>query len=451
MIRTELLVIGAGPGGMAAGLAGAGLGLKTLVLDEQPHPGGQIYRLPLEGLRDSLQGRELRSDFQASRELLTRLPDTVVWGIFPDRTVGLTRQGKTHRVSFEKLIIASGAHDRPVPFPGWTLPGVITAGGAQRLVKTMGTLPGQRILLAGSGPLQIGLAAQILKAGGRVVGVLEAGRVGNPLPALAGLPGNLDLLVELGGYLAVLARGRILPRTGQMIVEARGRDRVEEAVTARVDPDWRPIPGTRRAIPVDTICLGYGLVPSAELTLLAGCEHRYSPELGGTVPVRGDDLQTSRPHILAVGDGAGIMGRQVALLEGRIAALSAARQLGRISPIEERDRSAPLRILRQRRLRLKAALDRISTPRPGLFELADAETIICRCEGVTKGQLEEAEGGSVNDLKRLTRCGMGRCQGRICGSWLEGALGLEPFSRRPPLKPIALGDLAATGEDDHAA
>ena len=354
-------------------------------------------------------------------------------------------------MAFEKLIIASGAYDRPVPFPGWTLPGVITVGGAQRLVKTMGVLPGQRILLAGSGPLQIGLAAQILKAGGRVVEILEAGRIGNPLPMLAGLPGNLDLLAELGGYLATLARHRVRPRTGRVIVEARGQDRVEEAVVARVDPNWRPIPGTRRAIPVDAICLGYGLAPSAELILLAGCEHFYSPELGGTVPIRDDDLQTSQPHILAVGDGAGIMGRRVALLEGRIAALSAARQLGRISPAQEAARSAPLRVLRQKRLRLKAALDRISMPRPGLFELADAGTIICRCEGVTKGQLEKAEGGSVNDLKRLTRCGMGRCQGRICGPFLEGALGLEPFSRRPPLKPVTLGELAASGEDDDAA
>lgn len=459
MRRVGLAIIGAGPGGMAAGLTAADLGLEPLVLDDNPSPGGQIYRPRAEGLpgkglsRVEIQGARLRADFQ-NHDRIDYLPGATVWGIFENNRIAYSQGGRSLSVGFEQLIIAPGAFDRPVPFPGWTLPGVMTAGAAQRLVKSMGVLPGKKILLAGTGPLQLALAAQLIKAGHRPIAVLEGSRAANPLPILAGLPGNLDLLAELLGYLQTLARARVGIKPGRIVVEARGRDRVEEAVIARVDQDWRPIPGTNRSIAVDTICLGYGLVPSTELTRLAGCDHQYSPELGGSVPIRDRELRTSRPEILAVGDGAGIMGRQVALLEGRLAALAAALRLGRISPGEYRLRAGSLSYQRLRRLKLKAGLDRRITPGPGLLELPAEETIICRCEGVTWGQLRRAGltgDGTTNELKRATRCGMGRCQGRVCGPFLE-AFGFAPFSRRPPLKPIPLGALAdSDSEAGHAS
>ena len=460
-MHTELLIIGSGPGGMAAALAAAKLGIDTLVVDESANPGGQVYRKPLPSLEDDpndassldAEGRSLRAQFKAGPDNLRVMQEAAVWGIFEDRRVGLSHEGRSRSIGFDKLIIASGAYDRPVPFPGWTLPGVMTAGGAQRMVKTMGVLPGQNILLAGNGPLQLALAHQILKAGGHLAGVLEVGRMANPLPLVAGLPGNLDLLAELFLYLKTMLKKRVLPKTGWLIKEARGEGRVEEAVIARADPNWRPVPGSERIIKADTVCLGYGLVPSCELTLLAGCQHRYAPELGGRVPVRDERLRTSLPDVFAVGDGAGIFGRKVARLEGELAALNVAMELGRLGRTECAGRAARINMGLGQRARLKNALNRMTTPRPGLFELGSDSTLVCRCEGVTLGEIRNAmaSGSTTNDVKRLTRCGMGRCQGRICGPFLEGCLGLEPLSRRPPLKPVPLGVLAESEPEDGGA
>jgi NAD(P)H-nitrite reductase large subunit len=236
-----------------------------------------------------------------------------------------------------------------------------------------------------------------------------------------------------------------------MVLEVRGNGRVQEALVTQVDENWRPRPGKERVFAVDTVCLGYGFVPSIELTRLAGCNHRYEPLLGGWVPERDLRMETTVRGVYAVGDSAGIAGSLAAIEQGRVAGISAARSLGSLSAHEAGRRIEPPRIRLNRLLRLRRALDGISIPRPGLYELATDDTIVCRCEEITLREIKEAvEEGAVemSEVKRITRMGMGLCQGRMCGPALQeiiaGLTGLPPSSighlkPRPPVKPVPLG------------
>jgi len=461
LMKTELAIIGAGPAGITAAIEASRAGVAVTILDENPKPGGQIYRQFDEGFsiidadmlgRDYSRGQELLREFGKVAHKIQYINHSTVWGIFDDR-LAYQDGKKSATLGFDRLIIATGAYDRPVPFPGWTLPGVITAGGVQRAVKIHRILPGSKILLAGTGPLQLVLADQIISAGGQIEAILEAGNI-NWFSFLPGIWRQWDTLVDGFRYLRHIWNAGIPLLRNHIILEARGDGQVEEADIAEVDKNWRPKLHTRRTLKVDSVCLGYGLVPSSELALLAGCEHRYVRELGGWVPLRGEAMETSVPGIYAVGDGSGVAGSKVAIEEGRIAGTAVARSLGRLSITEAQDRIA---IFQKHLSRLKhfcGTLYEISRPRPGLYELARKDTIICRCEEITLEAIETAmaaNAASLNELKRMTRSGMGRCQGRICGPTLfeimsrkEGSQANEPgaFKPRPPVKPVSLDVLA---------
>ena len=229
---------------------------------------------------------------------------------------------------------------------------------------------------------------------------------------------------------------------------------MEEALVSEVDENWRPKPGKERVFPVDTVCLGYGFIPSTELTRLAGCSHRYEPLLGGWIPERDPLMETSIRGVYAVGDSAGIAGSLAAVEQGRIAGIAAARSLGYLSTHDAGSRIEPPRRRLNRLLRLRRALDRMSLPRPGLYELATDDTVVCRCEEITLREIKEAvaEGATeMSEVKRMTRMGMGLCQGRMCGPALQEIIarltGLPPSSighlnPRPPLKPVPLSAFA---------
>ena len=405
---------------------------------------------------DYKDGQELLHQFNSMQDKIRYLNNTLVWGIFKDRTLAVARNGTSSSLSFKHLLVATGAYDRPVPFPGWTLPGVFTAGGAQKLVKSERVLPGENILLAGTGPLQLVLADQILKAGGKIEAILEAGNVGkNWLQGLIGIWGNWDFLKEGMRYLRSIQKAGVPLLRSHIILEARGDGQVEEAVIAKVDKNWRPRLNTARSVKVDTICLGYGLVSSTELTMLAECEHRYDLRRGGSIPVRKANMETSVPGIYAVGDGAGVAGRKAAIEEGSIAGISVASALGYISPANAREQITPYRKSLNKINRFRKILDDISLPRPGLYELATDDTVICRCEEVTLKQLKAALADDtiqIKDFKRMTRMGMGSCEGRMCGpSTIEmmrhrlnaPAEDVGCLKPRPSIKPVALGVLAA--------
>jgi NADPH-dependent 2,4-dienoyl-CoA reductase/sulfur reductase-like enzyme len=465
----ELVILGAGPGGLAAAVEASRAGVSVTLLDENPKPGGQIFRQFQAGFQvtnagvlghDYVRGRKLLSEFETVRDQVDLLDNTMVWALSDGNELAFYRGDASYSVRYKKMIIAAGAYDRPVPFPGWTLPGVFTAGGAQSLVKTQRVLPGENFLLAGTGPLQLALANQIADAGGRVVAIAEAGRIEDWFGLIRGVLGQWQLLGDAVHYLYAVRKAGIPLWRNHIVVEARGHGQVEEAVVGEVDKNWRPKPGTYRTVEVDTLCVGYGFVPSVELTRLAECDHLYEPLLGGWVPVRNDRMETTAPDVYAVGDCTGIAGSLVAIEEGRIAGLAAAQKLGHLTPMEARERMAPSRERLAGLKRLRKVLDRISVPRPGLYELAKADTIVCRCEEITLGEVKAALSDGATDMKevkRMTRMGMGNCQGRMCGPALQEIIarqkGLSPnrigyLNPRPPVRPIPLGVLTGHKELD---
>lgn len=467
MKELELVILGAGPGGLAAAVEAARAGVGVTMLDENPKPGGQIFRQFHDGFEvtspgmlghDYVRGQKLLSEFDTVRDHIEILDNALVWALSEENELAFYRRDSSYSVRYKQMIIAAGAYDRPVPFPGWTLPGVFTAGGAQSLVKTQRVLPGEKFLLVGTGPLQLALANQITDAGGRVVAIAEAGRVENWLGLMKGALGQWQLIGDAAHFLYGVRKAGIPLWRNHLIVEARGHAQVEEAVVAEVDRNWRPKPGTYKTFKVDTLCVGYGFVPSVELTHLAECEHRYEPLLGGWRPVRNEFMETTTRDVYAVGDCTGIAGSLVAIEQGRIAGLAAAQSLGYTTPAEAGKRMAPSRVRLAGLERLRKVLDRISVPRAGLYELAKDDTIVCRCEEITLGEVKAALGDGATDMKevkRMTRMGMGNCQGRMCGPAMQEIIarerGLSPdrigyLNPRPPVRPIPLGVLAGHRE-----
>jgi thioredoxin reductase/bacterioferritin-associated ferredoxin len=460
----ELVIIGAGPGGIAAAVEAARAGVSVTILDENPKLGGRIYGQFNDGFKlvnpgflgpDYEKGKVLLTEFDTFRKKIDYRHDALVFGIFEDRIMSFHQAGKGQRIAFNKLILATGAYDRPVPFPGWTLPGVLTAGGAQTLVKMQRVLPGKNILFTGTGPLQLVVANQVLKGGGKVEAILEAGEINNWLKLLKGFNRNWGLLTDGLQYMRTIRKAGVPLLRRHIILEARGDGQVEEAVIAEVDKDWRTVEKTRRILKVDTICLGYGLVPSVELTRLAGCQHRYASDLGGWIPLRSEDMETSVPGVFSVGDGAGVAGSAMAMFEGRIAGICSAQSLGYLKSEEARKRKKPYLSDMKKMQRLRDVLDRISHPRPGLFDLANDDTIICRCEELTLGDIKEAfDKGTIeiNELKRMTRMGMGRCQGRMCAPAVQEIIArhtqtpaaeIAYLNQRPPTRLVPINVLAS--------
>lgn len=460
-----LVIIGGGPAGMAAAIEAARAGLAPMLIDESARLGGQVYRALPEAFRvedaerlgrDFARGERLRAEFAETADRVEVLSSTSVLGVWPNREVLWARDETAGVFSAERLIIASGAHDRPVPFPGWTLPGVMTAGGVQTLLKTMRVRPGRRALVAGTGLLILGVAHRLHDMGVEVVSVLEAGR---PPWASGDFPnewGEWDIIKDGRSSLEALRRSGIPLLCNHSIFEVHGANEAEAATYGPVGPGtWRPLKDRPQRVDVDLVVVGFGFVPNTELTDLCGCRHDYAPGLGGWVPLRDDRMQTTVPGVFAVGDGAGIGGVLVALEEGRIAGITVAEQSGIISADEAAHRRAgPLDRLRSLAA-IRAMLGEVSRMRPGLLDLASPATLACRCEEITFAELRAALDQGAKDLqavKLLTRLGMGPCQGRNCaphaGMHLCRATGRPPeevgrINPRPPVKPVTLGALAA--------
>ena len=355
-----------------------------------------------------------------------------------------------------RVLVAPGAYDRPVAFPGWTLPGVVTAGGAQALVKASRVVPGDRVAFAGSGPLALAFPAQLRHYGVNVVLALEAG----PAPGyrsllglLSAAPGNLALLRDGATYRARLLRNAVPLRFGRVVVRAEGEGRVEEMVHAAVDADWRVVAGTEARIAVDTICVGYGFVTSTELLRLAGCRFGYDEDLGGAVVEVDEWQRTTVPGVLAAGDGTGVRAPPVAADQGRLAALGAAVDLGALPAGQAATLARPVRRRLAAKERFRQALRLLYAVGPGVYELATAATVVCRCEEVTLARLEEAAAatGDANVAKSYTRAGMGLCQGRNCHRQVAAVLARQsgrPISEvaamtaRPPARPVPIKVLA---------
>ena len=465
----DLLVVGGGPAGLAAATEAARIGLAVGVVDERPTFGGQIYkqfgvgfhvRDPRALGRDYLRGRGLIEAAERSGAQL--LPLTSAVAVRGSELVLVAAGERARTVSTRRLLVAPGAHDRPVVFPGWTLPGVLTAGAAHTMVKTQRVLPGERIVFAGSGPLALAFPAQLHHYGANVVHVLEAGpapRARDVVRLVAAARGNAALLRDAVGYRTELLRGRVPMRYSRIVVRAEGDGRVEQVVHAAVDTDWRVVPGSEERLDADTLCVGYGFVPSVELLRLAGCDFAYDENLGGPVVVVDEWLRTTAPAVSAAGDGTGVAGAFVAVDEGRLAALGAALDLDAIAPAEAERRALPIRSRLRRKQAFRRGLLPMHAVGAGIYELATNATIVCRCEEVTAAEIDEALAASadVNVVKAFTRAGMGLCQGRSCQRQIAAmaarrhGLPLEavpPATPRLPVRPVPIGAVADASLED---
>jgi NADPH-dependent 2,4-dienoyl-CoA reductase/sulfur reductase-like enzyme len=461
MRTAECVVVGGGPAGLAAARTAARFGVRVMLVDENPELGGQYYRqMPgtfrssgTSGLgKETLEGRRLIEEIRTLGVEL-RL-DSVVWGIFDQRTVAVVTGEETERVAAQTLVLAPGAYDRPVPFPGWTLPGVLTAGGAQNLMKGYRVLPGRRVLIAGSGPLLLVVAHYLLHGGAQVVAICEASPMRHLWQYAHRLLPHLDFVQQGYRYRQEIRSADVPFLTGHVIRRALGTTEVTGAAVSPCDAQWAPAAGIERGFDVDAVIVGYGFVSSLELSRLAGCDHVYEPRLGSWVPVRTREMESTVPGVFVVGDGAGVAGSAVALAEGHAAGLAVANRLGRLADRDYSREAARARGRLRHLAGFRRVMDELYCFGPGLYTLAEDLTTLCRCEEITVSEALEAvrDGAAhVNEVKAWTRIGMGRCQGRMCGPALGHLVAQTTgrpvtdagvFTARPPAKPVPLAALA---------
>lgn len=468
MNKTTAVIVGAGPGGLGAAVELARRGVEPVVMDENPRAGGQIYKepagnvdpspftLPLESYRT---GKSLLDEANSLRDKIQLIPGSSVIGVFDDMEIAYTAGGATKALQAETLLLSLGAHDRTVPFQGWTLPGVITVGGLQSLLKHHGILPGEKIVLAGSGLLSLLVAAQMTAAGYPPFALVEATGFLDIVPALPGLLRKPSMLREGLHLMRLLRRGGVRVMRQRAAVRAHGTDRVEEVEVAPLDSNWKPDFSRSERIETDCLAVGFGLVPEVSLSRLAGAEFDFKPELGGWVPQFGHEMEADREGVFVAGDCCGIRGAEIAQLQGRLAGISMARRLGADRGSEDETEKACLRSAIAGRERARGALDGVYQIRPGIYDTITDETLLCRCEEITLAEAREwLDRGltSSTQLKMATRAGMGRCQGRFCGPNFRDILRRElgdaadltdNLTARPPVKPVSFGSLADMAED----
>ncbi|HVS16576.1 MAG TPA: FAD/NAD(P)-binding oxidoreductase [Thermoanaerobaculia bacterium] len=422
-LETQVLVVGAGPAGLAAAAAACDSGVEVLVVDEGPAAGGQIWR----------QGRgaprpETRALLERARgaRLLTGL---AVFDAEPPAGDGIRLRAldATQRVvelRAERVVLALGATERFLPFPGWTLPGVFGVGGLQAMVEGGMEVAGRRVLIAGSGPLLLAVAVSMRAAGARVLGVFEQAPRGAVTRFGLGLARHPRKLRQALGLLARLAR--VPRRYSSWPLRAEG-DEALRSVTLRVG-------ATQRTLDAELLACAFGLAPATGLAALLGCAVDE-----GRVAV--DELQrTTVDRVLCAGESTGIGGVELALAEGEVAGRAAAGDL-------DRARAAIFRASRERRF--AAALERAFTLRPELRDLPRDDTVVCRCEDVPWGAVRVWR--DPRQAKLETRCGMGPCQGRVCGAALEVLRGWPRETPRPPLIPVPFHALADRPRSSDAA
>jgi D-hydroxyproline dehydrogenase subunit alpha len=510
---TTVAVVGAGPAGMAAAVALAEVGVAVTVLDTYAGPGGQYHRRPAPGLerpverrgvdgepvkrravkRRGVNGRAVAVPRAGGRAAaaapsaggpatddptvaafahhlavghLTLRSATTIWTATVDEGshpfvlqlagVGGGPEPAPATLRAASVVLATGATDRVLPFPGSDLPGVVTVGGAQALLKGQGLRVGERVVVAGSGPFLLPVAAALAAAGTDVAAVAEA----QPLTALVRhAPARWQhraTLAEGTGYVAALLRSATPLLTRSAVTAAHGDGRVEEVTLSRLDTDWMPVPGHDRNVAVDAAAVSFGFVPQVGLAALLGCDLAADPVWGDPVVTVDAHQLSSVPGVFAAGEVTGVAGAAGAAAEGALAGLAAAHAIGAIDAATLRERGRPHRRARARQQALAAALGRMYARPGGWVSWLTDETIVCRCEEVPYAAIHRAivelDAADLRSIKLTTRCGMGRCQGRMCGDAVATILAqhgdtpptdLGALSTPTVLVPITLDRLAA--------
>lgn len=414
--RYDVLVCGAGPAGLAAAQAAAGRGANVGLIDAQAAAGGQIWRRDLEQADARTGTRAIRSALRLPS--VSFIPESQIVAAGDDELLLEQPQGAL-RVRFGNLVIATGARELLLPFPGWTLPGVTGAGALQALVKQAWPISGKRVVVAGTGPLLLAAAASLRRHGAEVIAILEQA----PTQRVLGLAARL-IAWPARAFQALRLRAALagIPyRCGEFVVAAHGEHRLQAL-------DIHTRAGLRR-LDCDHLAIGYGLVPNVELAQLLGC--RLETAAGHARVATDSEQRTSVAKVYAAGEVCGIGGCAAARIEGRIAGLAATGSAQVRADLQLRRRHARrFAEVLSSRFELDARIRSLATP----------ETVICRCEDVTMAALEPYR--NAREAKLATRCGMGACQGRICGAALTELRRFAPGEIRPPLFPVRLASLS---------
>ncbi|MCK6451347.1 MAG: NAD(P)/FAD-dependent oxidoreductase [Alphaproteobacteria bacterium] len=455
---TPVAIVGAGPAGSGVAFALAEAGVGCVLIDDNAAAGGQVFRA---GWQQSAprsaadpRGVELRARLRRAAATIDHRPNSELVAVENGMLWLLDSDGRLGSIRFDALVVATGAIEVFAPMPGWTLPGVVGLAGLQTMLKSAGVVPAAPTVLAGAGPLLYLVATQMIEAGVPVAAVVDA--AARPSPGvLAQMAARPSLLLAGLTLRLRLLRARVPVLTSTAIVEIEGGGHAEAVRVAPVDRAWRPHAGSATRIECRVVGLGLGLRPNVDVTRAAGCRHAHDLGRGGWHPERDEDGVTSVPGVFVAGDAGGITGADAAIADGAIVAVAVLRHLCQPVPSMLASEAAVARRLRARQRLFAKAIMQWSAPRPGIFDAAPADTMICRCEAVTRRALDDALAGGYEapgPAKMATRIGMGACQGRLCHPALQAITqqrrGIAPADQgmptvRSPLRPVPARALIA--------
>jgi NADPH-dependent 2,4-dienoyl-CoA reductase/sulfur reductase-like enzyme len=458
--RYDVVIVGSGFSGITAAEILADYDLSILLIDENIHLGGQLLRKIPEDLGEPLAGKPekiKRVGFgfveKVRAKKITLMNKTTLLGAYANNEILVEYdRERTFALKYGVLLFATGARERFLPFKGWTLPGVYSPGMGQVLIKSSGVLPAGRMLIAGSGLFLFAAANEFLKNGGKLLGLLEQSGFWGKVKFLPQAVHHFSKFTEGGRFIARILFSRAPVRFRRQVIEARGKDSLEEVVVAKLDRNGKPIKGSEKVIKTDALAVGYGFVPNVEGPQLAGCALDYDANKGGWIVRVSDTLETSVEGILAAGEITGIGGAEKSLTEGKIAARTIMTELGVEDTLKRLPSLRKLRKERKHHLSFVKAFNSLYRIKPQTVLAIPDETIICRCENVDLRTIKQAIPAAMachdpNSLKVMARCAMGQCQARTCGPVIydlmqiicgKSAEEVGMFSARPPLKPVTI-------------
>lgn len=460
----ELAVIGAGPAGLAAALAAADDGVRVALLDAATAAGGQYYRQPAKALYARRPQRlyhawptwaRLRSRLEehVAEGRISFLSDRHVWQVerldhgFAVHALVGPQQSASETVLATALVLATGGYERVLPFPGWTLPGVVTAGGAQAMLKAGLVLPGRRVVVAGSGPLLLPVATSLAAAGADIAGLYESAAPRGFAPHASAVLANPGKLAEGARYAAELARHGVRMRFRHTVIRAHGTDRIQAVTVAGLDAGGRIIGGTERRVACDALAVSHGMLPHTEIAQTLGAQ------VGDEGTLVDAEQRTEVPRLWAAGEATGIGGATLALAEGELAGRSVAARLRGAEPDLAHPAWRSADRARTRSRRFAEVIESAYAIPVDWTERVEDDTVVCRCEQVPASAVREAaaELGATDlrTIKLITRAGMGWCQGRVCGPGVAALAGCPATPVRTPFaRPVPLGVLAAQAVPD---
>lgn len=456
-VTDQVVVVGAGPAGLAATLALVESGAGVLLVDVGERPGGQYWRHAADS-RLPNKHEELRVIDHPNVEYL---PKTNVWAATHREGVStlhlLIDRKEEREVNTRSLILATGAYDRALPFPGWALPGVMTAGGVQALLKGQKKLAGKEFVVAGTGPFLLPVAVGLIMAGVKVKAIVEANRPTGWFTHPGALVGSRDKLRDFMTFQKIMIKAKVKVHYGSAVIAAQGTNGVEGVTVAKIDRRFMVKPGSEIGIACDTVAIGWGFTPDLSVASALGCKTQLGSGDGSLVVHVDAHQATSIPGVYAAGEITGVGGSALALTEGRIAAFNLAYSMGFVDSTKIASSLVELTERRRKQQIFADALLEVYRVADGWTTWLDESTLICRCEEVSVGDLRKsiAELG-VSDgksAKSLTRTGMGMCQGRVCGQAVAEFIAkecnsevslkdLQANAKRPVISPIPLGLLA---------